>query len=211
MYNAVIFIFGNMNFNGDMQNGYLQFYDHNPIAPNVAGTYSISNPMGRWRVSPISYGRIQARGTPRFAPANSNSGICGPDEGLHACHLGMVAGRDLDLAGGAGSGCDIEPAPAGCNLCPDILADPTANCEVSNVVPFGYEGYFVAHEQVNLSGNSNFAGFVIAEEAAYCVETNNPGLKTRMNGNPDVYYDCETPPDPWLAELLRINSWEEVQ
>ena len=122
----------------------------------------------------------------------------------------MVAGRDLDLAGGAGTGCDA-PDPAGCDLCPDVVADPSASCETSPAIPFGYEGMFLAHEQVNLSGNANFAGFVIAEEAAYCVETNNPGAKTRMNGNPDVYYDCENPPDPWLAELLKINSWEEVQ
>ena len=50
---------------------------------------------------------------------------------------------------------------------------PTANCEEPSggfASPFGYEGLFAAHEQVNLSGSSNFAGLVIAEEAAYCVE-----------------------------------------
>jgi hypothetical protein len=211
MYNAVVFIFGNVNFNGNMENGRLQFYDHNPAAPNSPGTYSIVNPMGRWRVSPISYGRIQARGTPRFGPANSSVGACAGGLTGNACGVGMVAGRDLDLAGGAGSGCDTDPAPAGCNLCPDLNADPNASCENSPVIPHGYEGMFLAHEQVSLSGNANFAGFVIAEEAAYCVETQSPGLKTIMNGNPDIYYDCENPPDPWLAELLRINSWEEVQ
>jgi hypothetical protein len=211
MYNAIIFVVGNMSFTGEMENGFIQFFDDVVLSPTVQGTYSVANPMGRWRISTVSYGRIDANGTPRFGPANSSVGGCMNGTREQACNLGFAAGRDLELRGGAGSGCDVETPPESCNLCPNIGSDPDADCEQSNVVPFGYEGYFVAHEQVSLRGNANFAGFVIAEEAANCVEPQGQGVATNLNGNPDIFYDCESPPNPWEAELLRITSWEEVQ
>ena len=209
MYNAVIFVVGNMSYTGEMENGFIQFFDDVVLSPTVQGTYSVPNLMGRWRISTISYGRIDANGTPRFGPANSSVGGCANDRADQACNLGFAAGRDLELRGAAGSGCD--DLSASCNLCPNVQADPNADCEVSNVVPFGYEGYFVAHEQVSLRGNANFAGFVIAEEAANCVEPQGQGGASNLNGNPDIFYDCDNPPNPWAAELLRITSWEEVQ
>jgi len=32
-----------------------------------------------------------------------------------------------------------------------------------------------------------------------------------MNGTPDIFYDWTQPPDPWMAEGLRVRSWEEIQ
>jgi len=126
----------------------------------------------------IEYFLWQHRGSweSTVAPANGNAADCStnPDPNISSCfQYGMIAGRDVDLAGGAGSACAADPTLPECNVCRNWIDDPTANCEEPSggfASPFGYEGLFAAHEQVNLSGSSNFAGLVIAEEAAYCVE-----------------------------------------
>ena len=212
MYNAIIFVVGNVSFDGDMLNGFLQFYDHNPVSPNLPGTYSIASPFTHWRISPVAYGRVDMNGNTWMAPANSDVGGCAGDNAVQACNIGAAAGRDVELRGGSGSGCGGSPAPDTCSLCPNLSDDPNADCEVSPAAPTGFAGYFVAHEQVSMRGDSRIAGFAIAEEAAYCVHWNQNQMdETNLNGNPDIFYDCENPPNPWEADLLQITSWEEVQ
>ena len=65
LYNAVLFFVGNVKYNGDMIAAQLQYYDWDPVAPALPGTYLAAVPNGRWRVSNISYGSIEARGNPR--------------------------------------------------------------------------------------------------------------------------------------------------
>jgi hypothetical protein len=186
LFNSVIWVYGNVEVNGSSL--YLRYYD-----PDTSLTEHVTLPDNFWRVTLVSYGRVVAAGTPKYAPFLGTTPEWYP--------VGMAAGRDVDLSGGS-----VYP-PA----CPDFT-DPATQCDiVTPLAPAGYEGIFVAHEQIEMSGGVNLIGFLIAEHQDECVETNPPGEVTQLNGEPSVYYDCETPPNPWAGEGGKIGGWEEVQ
>ena len=74
-------------------------------------------------------------------------------------------------------------------------------------------GIYAAHEQIQISGNPNIFGFMISEDALDCSDTvdgQGRGAST-INGSPQVFYDCQHPPNPWAttADFERV-AWQEI-
>ncbi|MCI0412485.1 hypothetical protein L0222_06735 [bacterium] len=96
MYNAVIFVWGNLTLSGNLNN----------VCTNSGCT---GLPGGIWRVTFLSLGNINASGGPRYAPVRKFEVL--PDN-----QYLMVAGRDIELSGTPGEGdicpltCDDLPA-----------------------------------------------------------------------------------------------------
>ena len=73
-------------------------------------------------------------------------------------------------------------------------------------------GIFAAHEQFQVSGNPNLFGFIVSEDAIDCspvVNAMGNGTST-IDGDPNVFYDCNNPPNPWNTGEIKVVSWEEV-
>ncbi|MFQ5961209.1 MAG: hypothetical protein ACE5K9_05370 [Candidatus Methylomirabilales bacterium] len=65
-----------------------------------------------------------------------------------------------------------------------------------------------AHEQIAFSGNPEFVGFVLAENAA---TDDNAVLNTFMSGNPTITYDgAPPPPAAWGFSSIRVRAWREL-
>jgi hypothetical protein len=97
LYNAVIFVFGNLALSGNLTN-----------ICHSGGCEGLTNSI--WRASFVSVGNITVHGTPRYAPFRSFDVL--PDN-----QYLLVSGRDILLAGNSGGG----------DICPLTCTDPPAN------------------------------------------------------------------------------------
>ncbi|MCP3980191.1 MAG: hypothetical protein GY716_12875 [bacterium] len=187
LYGAVVFVYGNVMFSGNPgKSGSIDFN-----CSGAAGCSSSSNlPNDLWRVSVIATGDIQVSGQANLGPAS-------PDEDFYYL---LVAGRDITLNGNPqedSSGC---PSNCGSPL-PSSIADMA--------------GIYAAHEQIQISGNPNLFGFMIAEDATDCsdtVDAQGKGIST-INGNPKIFRDCNHPPNPWETggAGVELLSWQEIE
>jgi hypothetical protein len=151
----------------------------------TAGCDPTVMPYGTYPISIIALGSIDLSGSSNISPAN-------PDVGYHYL---LVAGRDIVLSGntqedtqGCGGTCAVSPPS-----------------DIARIA-----GIYAAHEQVIISGSPNLFGFLVAEEAIDC---DNTGMApTKIGGNPEIHYDCEHPPNPWLVEQPpEVVAWQEVE
>src|SRR5262249_28634045 len=104
-FNAMIFVYGNMIFNGNIGGT-------NVITSS--GTTPIDSIGGKWRITIMSTGFIDAAGTPAYSPAIQDYPFL------------FVAGRDIEISGNAGgftgcakspsSPCDTDPASVNANF-----------------------------------------------------------------------------------------------
>ncbi|MCP3980725.1 MAG: hypothetical protein GY716_15595 [bacterium] len=146
-----------------------------------AGCSSGSLPGGLWPVTVIAVGDIEMSGQSNLGPAN-------PDAGYH---FSLIAGRDLKLNGNPQE--DTSACGSSCST-----GVP------SGIV--GMAGIFAAHEQIAISGNPNIFGFMVAEDAIDCSGT---VTGTAFNGDPQLFYDCNHPPNPWATPALTKRVWWE--
>ncbi len=97
LYNAVIFIYGNVSLNGNLND-----------LVSTAGSAAL--PTGVWRAAFLSFNNIDAAGNPKYAPPRS-------DTTHPEYQYSLVAGRDIDLSGTPGEG----------NICPQTCSDAPVN------------------------------------------------------------------------------------
>jgi hypothetical protein len=149
----------------------------------TAGCTSTVLPKGTLPMSLITAGSINLSGSANISPAN-------PDAGYHFL---LVAGRDILLSGNTQE--DTHSCAGSCSTAApaDIMA---------------IAGVIAAHEQIGVGGNPNIFGFLVAEEAGDC--SNEESAPTKLNGTPEIFYDCNHPPNPW-ATGPRLASWEEAE
>jgi Tfp pilus assembly protein PilX len=183
LHGAVIWVLGNMTLlgsAGDTSVGGFQFICS---ATAGGGCNGATLPLGSWPVSFITLGDMDIQGTANISPARPTAGYV----------YIAVAGRDLDIGGSA------QVDTPGCS----------GSC--SSAAPADIEtisGAYGAHEQLTLGGNANIFGLMVAEEALDC--SNNVTAPTKVNGNPEIFYDCAHPPNPWAVPPKRV-AWQEVE
>lgn len=182
LYGAVLFVYGSVKISGNPG-------DASSLDYCMHSGCSAALPGGLWRLSIISYGSIEISGQADLAPANP-----GEDYGFL-----LVAGRDIKISG------NPQEDVVGCSgTCPSTAP--------SSIADRG--GIYAAHEQVQISGNPNIFGFITIEDALDCsptVDGQGHGV-SEFNGNPQVFYDCEHPPSPWItAGTAERLSWHEVE
>jgi Tfp pilus assembly protein PilX len=150
-----------------------------------AGCNPVVIPHGAWRCSIVALGDIVLQGSANIAPANSDA----------ASRYLLVSGRDISISGNA------QEDSGGCpGTCPTTTA-----VDVEEI-----SGIYAAHEQVGTSGNPNIFGFMLAEEAMDC--SNGVTAPTKVNGTPQIYYDCLHPPNPWsTGGSQEPIFWHEVE
>jgi hypothetical protein len=95
----------------------------------------------------------------------------------------LLAGRDVFISG------NPHEATTACNgTCPG--AGPASIQTLAGVI--------AAHEQFQTSGNPNLFGITFSEDAIECGQVmNQAGTGIVLNGDPNIYYDCQHPPNPW--------------
>ena len=145
------------------------------------------SPGTRWAVSLISYGNIQVNGNPNLGPANPAADY----------YFLLLAGRDIVLNGNYN-----EDHPACDGSCPGTIP----------VDIEGLGGILAAHEQIQISGNPDIFGFLMAEDAIACSDWVDTGDGITLDGAPDVLYDCNNPPNPWDGDVkFEVLSWQEFE
>lgn len=103
LYNAVVFIYGNLTVTGSPANNFV--YSGGSTAP----------PGARWRVTFVVFNNADISGTPAYAPAKEDF------------YYFIVAGRDLSLSGNAGGGYNACPGTgANCETPPTGTTPPYA-------------------------------------------------------------------------------------
>ncbi len=102
VYNAVIFVWGNLEVTGGPSN----LCHSGDLPPTCAGANTIPNNV--WRVTFIVTNNIDIGGTPAYGPARSYAASSYP--------WLLVAGRDVELQGNSG----------GSSICPSACDDPPA-------------------------------------------------------------------------------------
>jgi len=177
MYNAVVFVYGNVYVGGNPGNSSSGIYCKDSGCTGAGGV-----PLDTWQVSLISVGSIRISGNPSMSPANTAAGFW---------HL-YIAGRDVYVSGNPGA---TQACASGCSTTSPSNVDT-------------YAGIIAAHEQIQISGNPQILGFMLAENAIDCsaeVDGMGGGFST-VNGNPQIYYDCNNPPNPW-AQQAEVQYW----
>jgi hypothetical protein len=66
----------------------------------------------------------------------------------------------------------------------------------------GFNGLIAAHEQIDISGNPEITGYIIAEDAADVSQT---VKENKISGNPTITYECDL--NPPLPGPLQILAW----
>lgn len=194
-YGATVFFYGNVNLHGNLNN--LKYV-------NAGAQTTVALPNTRWRITIISYGNITVSGNPAYAQAfadlakSCNNAPCTAPEDFA---FQMVAGRDIRLGGTPGGG------PGSQDQCPSMA--PGSDCTAAPGLQAGFEGIYLAHEQVEFAGNVTMDGFIIAEDSPNCSPAQSND--SRAYGSVQIHYDCEHPPDPWGNQNSRMVSWEEVR
>ena len=151
----------------------------------TAGCNPTVMPYGTFPVSIIALGTIVLSGSSNVSPAN-------PDAGYHYL---FVSGRDLMLAGNTQE--DTQACGGTCSV--------SAPSDIARIA-----GVYAAHEQIKVNGNPNLFGFLVAEEAIDC--DNSVVAPTTILGNPEIHYDCDHPPNPWLVDQPpEVVAWQEVE
>ncbi len=184
LYGAVIWVFGGVKLAGNPgKSGSIDFQ-----CSGGAGCSSSNMPNDLWRVSFITNADIEISGQANLGPAN-------PDKDYHFL---LMSGRDIKINGNPQE--DSPACGSGCSTTTPASID-------------GMAGIIAAHEQIGISGNPNIFGFMIAEDAIDCsdmVNGGSGGLST-INGNPNIFYDCNHPPNPWAsANITEQLWWQEV-
>ncbi len=184
LYGAVIWVYGGVKLAGNPgKSGSIDFQ-----CSGGAGCSSSSLPNGLWRVSFITNGDIEISGQANVGPAN-------PDQDYHYL---LMSGRDIKINGNPQE--DSPACGSGCST--------TSPSNIS-----GMAGIIAAHEQIGISGNPNIFGFMVAEDSIDCspmVDGGSGGVST-LGGSPNIFYDCNHPPNPWAsANITERLWWQEV-
>lgn len=169
LYNAVIFVYGNLGLTGGPDN-LCSSVDQDPCPGRGL-------PNNVWRATFVSFNNITTSGGLKYAPFRRFE-VTSEYQWL------LVAGRDIRLGGNTNTG----PICSGsCTNPPDGAAQA------------GLAGIVLAHEQLRFRGNVSINGLVKSEDAADCapLETNPLGMD--ISGSVEVYYDCEHPPSTGTA------------
>jgi len=185
LYGAVIWVYGSVMISGNP--GDSSSIDFK--CSGGAGCSSGTLPKGLWQVSMITLGDVQISGQANLGPAN-------PDEDYA---FQFVAGRDLMLNGNPQE--DTTACGSSCSTTPP-----------SDIADMG--GIWAVHEQIQVSGNPNVFGFMVAEDAIDCSSTvDGQGVgQTSFNGDLQLMYDCNHPPNPWaVTSALALLDWQEVE
>jgi hypothetical protein len=154
------------------------------LCSGEAGCVSTVLPHGTWPASLIAVGDVDLSGSANVSAAN-------PDAGYDYL---LISGRDVKLSG------NTQEDTAACG-------GSCASTPPSDIARIA--GAIAAHEQIEIGGSPNVFGMLVAEEAIDC--SNDVNGQTKINGTPEIHYDCEHPPDPWLIGRRRIDSWQEVE
>jgi Tfp pilus assembly protein PilX len=151
----------------------------------TAGCDPTVMPYGTFPVSIIALGTISLSGSSNVSPAN-------PDVGYHYL---FVSGRDVVLSGNTQE--DTQACGGTCSV--------STPSDIARIA-----GIYAAHEQIAVGGSPNLFGFLVAEEAINC--DNAVNAPTTIMGNPEIQYDCDHPPNPWLVDQPpEIVAWQEVE
>ena len=133
----------------------------------------------------ITLGDLTLTGNANISPANPDAGYI---------YL-LTSGRDIVLSGSAQS--DTNACAGSCSS--------TQPADIQRI-----SGAYASHEQIAIGGNPNIFGLLVAEEAVDC--SNAVNAPTKINGSPQIFYDCDHPPNPWAAdEPPKRVAWQEVE
>lgn len=151
----------------------------------TAGCNPTVLPYGTWPVTTVAVGGLWLAGNANMSPANPAAGY----------GYQMIAGRDLRISGSAQD--DTQGCASGCSS--------TAPADIQRI-----SGAYATHEQLLVNGNPNIFGLLVAEEAIDCSKV--ASAPTAILGNPEIFYDCDHPPNPWAAdEPPKRVAWQEVE
>jgi hypothetical protein len=180
LYGAVVFVMGDLVISGSPANaGSLSYCSTTGCVASV--------PNGMWQASFVVTGSVTITGSPDIAPANAAAGYV----------FQIVAGRDVWIAG------DVSDGATPCSAASCPVTGPTDLVARAGIV--------AAHEQVRISGDPSLYGFVVAEDAIDCsstVDADDRGASI-LDGAPEVYFDCDNPPNPWRTDGIEMTSWQE--
>ncbi len=181
LYGAVVWAYGQIMISGNPgKSGSIDYCDSVGCSTTLPG--------GLWKVSLIAYSDIQLSGQANLGPAAPPS-----------YSFQLVAGRDIMINGNPQ---EDSVACAGSPVC--STSSPAGIADMA--------GVYAAHEQIQLEGNPNIFGFLVAEDALDCsttVDAQGNGIST-INGDPNIFYDCNNPPNPWNALDLEVLTWQEL-
>jgi hypothetical protein len=182
LYGAVLWVMGTAFISGNPGlTGSVDFE-----CGSSAGCSTTSLPYGLWKVSIIATGDAQISGQANLGPANFDEDF----------YYQLISGRDIMLNG--------NPQESA-NACSGSTCGYSAP---SNIAKMG--GIYAAHEQIQISGNGNFFGFMIAEDAIDCNGTVTAPVE--FNGDPNIFYDCNHPPNPWATtSAIAKADWHELE
>jgi hypothetical protein len=182
LYGAVLWVMGTTFISGNPgETGSVDFK-----CGTGAGCSSSNLPYGLWKVSMISVGDIHISGQANLGPANVDEDYW---------YL-AISGRDIMLNG--------NPQEDS-NACSGGTCSYSAPSDIAQM-----GGIYAAHEQIQISGNPNIFGFMIAEDAIDCSSVVTAPVE--FNGDPNIFYDCNHPPNPWaVASSASIANWHELE
>jgi hypothetical protein len=178
-------VYGNFTANGG---GTLNYVDGGGAQDSMNLEDIVATGDGRWKVAFIVFNSLRFTGNPVWGTFGN------------AFPVTAIAGRDIEM-GGTGQ------VPGGQSQCPSMA--PGSDCTAVPPQAAGFAGMLLAHEEIHFTGNVQLDGFIIAEDAAVCSDTqSNESMAT---GSVQIHYDCTNPPNLWGDQSARLVSWEEVQ
>ncbi|GBC84348.1 hypothetical protein HRbin11_00773 [bacterium HR11] len=190
LHGAVLFVYGDVR---------LELNVSETLCGSAALGCGIGMPKGAWPLAVIAYGNIRAEEDFQMIPVSPRfpyALVAGRDVRIQD---NVVIGRrgcrrDIKAAQGEAAACGALPTPG----------NPAAAAIVA------------AHEQVQVVGNAQIDGFVLAEDANDCstlvrrVGSAPDDRVMRIGGNASIHYDCEHPPNGFLIPV-RMTGWQEIQ
>lgn len=136
LYNAVIFVYGNVSITGS------------PTNLNWSGGSSLTPPGNKWRVTIIAFNDLDTGGTPAYAPAAASFPYL------------FIAGRDVNLQGNAGGG-SSNFCPTSGDCADPILSAPgyagviAAHEQIRQLGNAGLDGLMVAEDHATCLDDVN--------------------------------------------------------
>lgn len=190
LHGAVLFVYGDVR---------LELNVPETLCGSVLLGCGIGMPKEAWPLAVIAYGNVKAEERFQMIPLSTQfpyALIAGRDIRIRESVLIGRRGcrRDIKAIQGEAAACGALPTPG----------DPRTAAIVA------------AHEQVQVLGNAQIDGFVLAEDANDCstlvrrVGTASDDQVMRIGNNASIHYDCEHPPNGFLIPV-RLNGWQEIQ
>ncbi len=113
----------------------------------------------------------------------------------------VIATGDIDVSGSPNIATNPDNPPQTRNLALVAGQDIRIRGHASQ----HWEGIIAAHEQVEISGNPDLEGCVLAEDAA---STSDLATSNCVSG--DIHITCNGKDSPFVANKTRILSWREI-